>query len=216
MGSNEALFQTLLVVHEHGGVAPSWDARSDRGFTYQANGREIDRRDLEALARREYLESIFVDRISRCPACKSHHLNMREVCVACKSPHIEPLELLHHFRCGYVAPTGAFVAEIDGRRCPKCHGILRDRGTDHDVPGPQFTCNDCGISFQLPEIGALCLSCGRHTQGDALASIVYEDVHRYKLTPFGLSAVRRGALLGDEAEQLRRLPDLILSERNDG
>ena len=192
--NGDALFGILRAVDESGGVTPSWDASSDRGYVYKAAGGEVDRRVLEALADDGYLERVFVDRISRCPACKNHHLNMREVCVACKSANIVPIELLHHFRCGYVAPVDSFVAEADGRRCPKCHGLLRGRGTDHDVPGPQFECRDCGISFQLPEIGAVCLNCGHHTHGDDLQTIIYETVNRYKVSALGATALRRGSL----------------------
>jgi hypothetical protein len=172
---------------------------TERGFGYVSGGTDVDDRDLERLAQSGHLEPVFVDRITRCPSCQSHSLNMREICVACKSSRIVAVELLHHFRCGYVAPSYEFPLEAEGgRRCPKCHGRLRDRGTDHDCPGPSFTCQACDVSFQMPELGGLCLGCGTHLSGNDLDKIIYEDVVAFKLTSVGLAALRRGRLNATE------------------
>ncbi|MDE2571447.1 MAG: hypothetical protein KGM44_02860 [bacterium] len=208
------LFRVLAIVQGLGGnVLPDWDRVSDRGVTYNARGEPLDDRDLESLVQSDHLERIFMDRISRCPWCRSHALNMREVCVSCKSPRIVAVQLLHHFRCGYVAPEYEFTAESDGRRCPKCHGMLRDRGTDHDAPGPHFTCQSCDSSFQVPEIGAVCLGCGRQTHSDDLQRIIYEDVYGYKLSPLGAAALRAGSLQPKQTEQLTEF-DLPLLRRS--
>lgn len=197
------LLSVLAAVRDSGGtVDPILDPGTANGYRYESAAGPIDKRNLERLAQSDHLERIFVDRISRCPWCRSHHLNMREICVACKSPRIVGVKLLHHFRCGYVGPQSEFAADSGGRRCPKCNGVLRDRGTDHDVPGPHFTCQTCGIFFQLPEIGALCLGCRRRTQGDDLEKVVFEDVNGYRVSPFGASALRLGYLHPSGEEQL--------------
>ncbi len=186
--------ELLSVLRDAGGSAtPQWEATTERGYRHHAGNRTIDEPALEALVRDGYAEAIFFDRISRCPACRSHVLNMREVCTGCKSPHVLATELLHHFRCGYVAPAGDFAVERDGRRCPKCLGTLQHRGTDYDSPGPSFACGSCGLPFQLPEIGAVCLSCGNKICGADLEKIIYEDISSYKITPLGMSALRSSA-----------------------
>lgn len=191
---NEALHLLSTIRDGGGSVFPTWNVTAEHGFEYRVDSRLLDEAALEALARSDHLERIYVDRVSRCPECKTHLLNMREVCIACGSPRISSVELLHHFRCGYVSPSYEFPVDKDGRRCPKCHGALRNRGTDHDVPGPHFICESCSRSFQMPEIGAFCLSCGTHFRGNDLDRIIYEDVYGYKLTPFGVSALRLGRL----------------------
>jgi hypothetical protein len=190
----DRLFSLLEAILDSGNVMPQWDPASDRGFRYVVAGIPIDEHELERLAQTDHLDRVFVDRLSRCPGCRSQHVNVREICVVCKSSRITPADLLHHFRCGYVAPAYEFKPESDGRRCPKCHGMMRHRGTDHDSPGPHFTCGGCGLSFQVPEIGLLCLGCGLHTHGNDLEKVLYEDVYGYKITSLGTAAVRGGAL----------------------
>jgi hypothetical protein len=189
----DPLLNVLELIREaNGSVYPHWAPGADVAVEYTAAGEQIDPRDLDILADRDLLRRVFVDRVSRCPGCQSHHLNVREICVVCKSANIAAVELLHHFRCGYVAPSYEFAYERDGRRCPKCHGMLRDRGSDHDVPGPNFICNSCTVSFQVPEIGALCLACGKHTYGADLDKILYQDVYGFVVTSHGTTALERG------------------------
>ena len=192
----DTFMPTLESVQRSGGrVMPEWHPETDRGFCYAGDAGPLDERILERLADGEYLDKIFVNRLSRCPSCRSHHLNFREICIGCKSARIGQVGLLHHFRCGYVAPSYEFTPEDDGRRCPKCHGVLRNRGTDHDAPGPHFVCRSCDISFQTPELGALCLNCGAHTHGADLEHIIFEDVFGYKMTSLGSSALVIGHLV---------------------
>lgn len=187
------LVETLDTIRSGGGtVTPTFAPGSERGYEYAVQGEVLRERDLERLAQFDYLDKVFADRLSHCPSCGSHAINMREICTVCKSANIGAVELLHHFRCGYVAPAYEFTPEPDGRRCPKCHGLLVDRGTDHEVPGPHFVCQSCYVSFQMPEMGGLCLNCGTHTNGNDLAKIVYEDAYIYKLSPVGGAALRAG------------------------
>jgi hypothetical protein len=197
------LFSALVSVRDASGtVSPRWTPDGDTAYAYVANGRRIDESALESLAQSDHLDRVFVERISRCPSCQSHLLNMREVCAGCKSPRVYPVELLHHYRCGYVAPAYEFELERDGRRCPKCHGVLRDRGTDHDVPGPHFACQSCNRSFQVPELGAVCLSCGSVLSGTDLEKILFEDVWAYRVSLLGAAALRAGSLHVADNERL--------------
>ena len=198
------LIDVLELIKEAGGtVSPNLTPGSETGYEYVANGQVLRQRDLERLAQADYLDRVFQDRMSHCPQCGSHALNMREICTVCKSAHIGAVELIHHLRCGYVAPAYEFAPEPEGRRCPKCNRLMIDRGTDHEVPGPHFVCQECYVSFQMPEMGGLCLSCGSHTNGSDLGKIVYEDFYTYKLSTMGATALRSGvgAML-DEVHEL--------------
>ena len=202
-GDQDRLLVALHRVDEAGGtLQPRWNPALARGFEYVCDGTAID--DLVAtelgwLADRGYLDRVFVDRLGRCPICSSFHLNFREVCPTCQSPNLDSAELLHHFRCGHVAPAGDFAFDGEARRCPKCHGRLRDRGSDHDVPGPHFTCRSCGISFQMPEVGVLCLSCEHRIDAAQLSTLVYETVEAYRLTSLGRAALKDARMFRDEA-----------------
>jgi GGDEF domain-containing protein len=210
----ELLNVLQLIGSGSGLVEPRWTPQGDSAYVYLVDEKRIDGDTLETLAQSDLLERIFVERISRCPSCRSHVLNMREICTACRSPRVYPVELLHHYRCGYVAPAYEFEPEAEGRRCPKCYGILRDRGTDHDVPGPHFSCQSCNRSFQLPEIGGVCLACGETLSTAAdLERIFFEDVWAYKITSFGSAALRTGDLRRAETDHLRE-HDLPLFRRS--
>ena len=142
---------------------------------------------------------MFFDRLTVCPACGGHHVNVREVCSTCKTSHISPVALLHHFRCGYVGPADAFSQQGRGRICPKCHGRLEDLGTDHDVPGENFVCHSCHASFQVPEVEGLCLSCQTRTAG---VDLPHRDIYSYRINSMGIAAIAAGRLFGKDEELL--------------
>ena len=181
--------EMLSLLRDAGGAAtPQWAPRTERGYAYVVGNATVDEHALQNLAQNDFVRAIFFDRISRCPSCRSHLLNMREVCPTCKSAQVESAELLHHFRCGYVAPISE-LAPVDGARCPKCGVLLRHRGRDYDSPGPSFTCGGCGRIFGLPEIGAVCLRCGKNINGTELAKVICEDLFAYEITQAGLDAL---------------------------
>ena len=198
------LIDALQLIKEAGGtISPTLTPASDSGYEYAVNGQVLRQHDLERLAETDYLDRVFQDRLSHCPQCGSHAINMREICTVCKSAHIGAVELIHHLRCGYVAPAYEFTPEAEGRRCPKCHRLLIDRGTDHEVPGPHFVCQECYVSFQMPEMGGLCLSCGGYTNGSDLGKIIYEDFYTYKLSTMGAAALRSGTgVMLDDVHEL--------------
>jgi len=172
-----------------GSISPEWRPNSECGFGYALNGSAVDSEIFEQLVRNGLAKRVFFDRISRCPHCRSPLLNMREVCPLCKSSQIEAAELLHHFSCGYVGAGDEFTTTEGGRLCPKCGGAIRNFGSDHDSPGPLFHCAGCGLSFQLPEMGARCMSCAAKISGERLTTIIYEDVFAYGITPAGEEAL---------------------------
>ena len=203
--TTDRLVTTLEIVRAAGEtLQPAWDPADSDGFRYLPNASELDeaefRECLAQLARQDYLERIFVDRLSECPTCHSHALNVREVCLQCKSPNLSPVETIHHFRCGYVGEASTFALEPAGRRCPKCFKLLEDLGTDHESPGAYFMCNVCGAKFPMPDVGALCLSCGNRFNADEMLRIGHRDVFAYKLTALGRAALKEGRLLEGERE----------------
>jgi len=203
---NNKYNQPMLVlqqVQQSGGhLLPQWQVGHAQGYTlfpqFETDVADQMMQDLEYLATSDYLDKQFYDRLSICPSCGSHHINVREACSTCKSPHISPVSLLHHFRCGYVGPADAFAHDGKGRICPKCHGRLEHLGTDHDVPGENFTCHSCHASFQVPDVEGLCMACQTRTPGDQL---LHKDIHSYRLNSIGMAALNNGSLF-DQEEQL--------------
>ena len=200
----QALLRALGTVPSDGALEPTWDAASRMGAVYRGTPSDLDNEslaaDLEELAQKDYVERVFVERLSLCPTCSSHAVNVHEACISCGSSNLVQFKALLHFRCGYVGPTTSFREEPDGLRCPKCNRLLRDLGTDHDSPGEYFRCRSCASMFQTPEVGARCLSCGARFTGQAMESIAHRDVYSYRLTSLGRAAVKEQRLTGiDEA-----------------
>ena len=202
---NERRLNILCRIQQSGGVwLPIWTPCSSRGYVYDTNIESIEdndvlMRDLQHLVQNDYLEKSFADILTGCPACGSHHVNVREVCISCKSAHIEEIPLIHHFRCGYVGPIHLFERDEKGaRRCPKCEGKLEHLGTDHDLPGNNYNCLGCNASFQVPDVEALCLSCQKRSQG---INLLREEIHKYRISSLGFSALHRGRFFEADHEQ---------------
>lgn len=212
------LLRALGVVRAAGSdLEPAWDCRAPEGVVYHGTGSALDDfsllDSLETLAGGNYLQRKFVDRVSLCPNCGSHALNFHEACFSCRSSNLSQIKVLLHFRCGFVGPVSSFKEEIHGRRCPTCHKLLHDLGTDHDSPGDYFACHSCNASFQLPEPGARCLNCGARFAGADMHGIRYRDVFSYRLTALGSAALEAGRLLEEPHEALHD-PDGLLYRRN--
>lgn len=192
------LLNVLAAVPETSSLEPSWEPAAKGGFVYRGGGSELDggsmHDDLERLADGGYLERVFVERLSLCPSCGSHALNVHEACLTCGSSNMEQFKALFHFRCGYVGPVTSFREERDGLRCPKCSRILADLGTDYDSPGDYFRCLNCTAMFQTPDVGARCLSCGARFSGDAMQTVGRRDVHAYRRTSLGNAALKENRL----------------------
>jgi len=198
MGAKERLLALLQKTAAAGGtISPTANPNTEHGYEYVGFGEDV-KRDLGILARRNYLEERFFDRVVLCPKCDSHHLNVREICVTCRRSHITREGLLHHFRCGYVGLPAEFVTTQDGGYvCPKCKGKLHHLGSEYDRFGKAFLCRGCGVISENPPVEAVCLACGAHTLADDLVSA---PVLSYVLTSRGAAAVRSGCLLDDDEE----------------
>jgi Zn finger protein HypA/HybF involved in hydrogenase expression len=194
----EQLLQYLKLIPKDSHLEPTWERRAASGAIYVSrNGSgdvEIPVADLERLAAGGYLERIFVERLMTCPTCRSHAVNVHEACVTCASANLTPIVTYFHFRCGYIGPEKTFSLEANGLRCPKCKKFLVDLGTDHDSPGVMFECLKCAATFQQPQMGVRCLSCGGTFIGTALAELTHLDVFAYRLSHRGDQALAAGRL----------------------
>ncbi|NYZ14514.1 hypothetical protein HL658_18345 [Azospirillum sp. RWY-5-1] len=193
----------ILVQFRGGQIMPNWAMDRQDGIAYwptlPERVQELLVGDMEHLAANDYLERLHFDRVHRCPGCGGHLLNIREVCVECGSSNIENLPVLHHFRCGYVAPIGEFESKGRGRSCPKCGHSMRNLGTDHEIVGEQVRCRSCAISFDEPNVEAACFRCGRKTPVDQCVTM---DIWGYRLTTLGHAAAKAGRLFEEEDERL--------------
>lgn len=194
---NGRLLRMLAAIPSDSALAPVWQSASPAGFLYLTGVQDMSEvdalEDLETLASGGYLERTFVERLSLCPHCTSHALNVHESCPQCESSNLSSFKALFHFRCGYVGPAGSFKLESSGFRCPKCNRILGDLGTDHDSPGEYFECRACSAKFQTPNVGARCLACGARFSGDEETG--HRDVFVYRLTARGKTALKENRLL---------------------
>ena len=196
--AEERRLNLLRQIAQAGGkIDPVAEPLAKHGYTYVALGDDIER-DLGILARHDYLEERFFDRVSLCPKCDSHHLNVREICPGCRRAHLVNEGLLHHFRCGYVGIPSEFVAAKDGSYvCPKCNGRMHHLGTQYDRLGKAYLCRGCGVISENPPVEAVCLACGARTTAEDLISA---EVFGYVLTSRGAKAIRRGSLLDGDDE----------------
>jgi hypothetical protein len=200
--ADERCLDLLRRIADAGGkITPNANPQAENGYEYlpPCDGSEGD---LRFLARRDYLEQRFFDRVSLCPKCASHHLNVRETCPGCRRAHLAKEGLLHHFRCGYVGRQSEFATAGDGdgsRVCPKCNRTLHHVGTEYDRLGKAFVCLECGLITENPPVEAACLACGARTPAEDLVST---DVFSYVLTSLGFAAIQRGSLLDNDEELL--------------
>jgi hypothetical protein len=181
-----------------GKISPKAEPHAEHGYVYSdALGGDVER-DLGTLARRNYLETRFFDRVSLCPKCDSHHLNVREICPGCRGAHVADEGLLHHFRCGYVGIPSEFLPAEDGSfLCPKCNCKMHHLGTEFDRLGKAFVCRGCGLISENPPVEAVCLTCDARTPADALVDTI---IFSYLLTSRGAAAIRCGSLLDTEED----------------
>jgi hypothetical protein len=173
-------------------LEPAWNYQSRNGFCYNAlpsADQEKVLAGLERLVDDGCAERVFVDRLSLCPNCESHALNVRESCPSCGSANLEEFRAFFHFRCGYVGPETAFKLEADGLRCPKCRRLLKDLGTDYDSPGTFFQCRACSAQFQTPQVGGRCLACGCRFDQHGMNNVGERDVFAYRITEKGRKAL---------------------------
>lgn len=217
VGRESRCLDLLCRIAEAGGAAePRANPQARHGYDFPTLS-EAREADLNLLTERHYLDRTFVDRVSLCPGCGSHHLNLREICPGCGRPHLASEALLRHQGCGYVGRMTEFAAgaQIDSPViCPRCYRALSQSSADHAQVGRIFVCHECGLAVEEPPVEAHCLVCSERIPAQDLSSI---DFFRYVLSPLGRLAVQRGMLL-DEEEELRVLgggriyPPLVMRE----
>jgi len=177
-------------------LKPVTSVDSPLGYTYDrarehfacAPGVEVDH--LEDLATRMCLERKFFDRIHLCPQCGHHAINFREISPRTRSADTSRVDMLHHFKCGQVAPVREFVHGLD-YVCPKCSTQLRHIGTDYERLGRMYVDNETGETFEEPEVDCVCLACGFVTDPEHLAQ---RNIHTYAIAERGLLAAETGYL----------------------
>jgi hypothetical protein len=125
----------------------------------------------------------FHDRIYLCTNCHTGFMSFREVCPKCASSNSESQDIIHHFRCGYVAPLSDYSNAIDDQmNCPKCNKQLRHIGVDYDKPSVLHSCRNCGHKYQDFVVKAKCVSCSFDNEVDQL---VYHEVKSLEITKKG-------------------------------
>lgn len=134
-------------------IAPIRGVWSIYGYHYPKLSMFLETEDMSVVKVLQYLESQaliegdFQDKAYACARCGCNFLNFREVCPHCGSANLRVDDLVHHFRCGHVAPEPEFKDNGD-LTCPKCSRPLTSLGTDYDKPSLVYTCRDCGHTFQ--------------------------------------------------------------------
>jgi len=193
--AEERRIDLLRCIADAGGVIePQPNPQAQHGYEYRRLARNVEP-DLQFLAERQYLDARFFDRVSLCPKCQSHHLNVREICPGCRQAHLTTEVLLHHFRCGYTGRASEFASDHRGEggyTCPKCNRQMRHLGTEYDRLGRTSVCRECGLSVEDLPVEAVCLVCGTGTLAENLTNI---DFFAYALTSLGRAAIGNGTLL---------------------
>lgn len=210
-GAEEQRLDLLRQIAKAGGtIEPAANPLAGRGYEYPASGKDVER-DLQFLVEHSYLEARFFDRVSLCPKCRSHHLNVREICPGCRSSHLTSEGLLHHFRCGYVGIPSEFACSEDGSYvCPKCNRRMYHIGTEYDRLGKAFVCHGCARISDNPPIEAVCLACGQRTPADDLVST---EVFKYVLTSRGADAIHWGTFRSNEDDKPISIADAPVYRR---
>lgn len=113
------------------------------------------------------IQSVVMDRFKLCPKCDGFP-TFRDGCAGCGSARVVSDQLIHHFRCGFVASQSDF--EQRGEMvCPKC--LTRDMvvGVDFEHANGPYRCVDCDwTDTELESIGQ-CTSCGLRFPGHQAA-----------------------------------------------
>ena len=178
-----------------GAISPIADPAARHGYRFGAGSADVAR-DLADLAKLNYLETRFFDRVRLCPRCDCHHLNVREICPTCHSAYLTSEGLFHHFRCGYVGIPPEFLPDTKGGfRCPKCNKSMYHLGTEYDRLGKAFVCRACAVVSENPPVEAACLGCGARMSLDDSVGV---NVFSYLLTSRGAESLRSARLLDDD------------------
>lgn len=177
------------------GATPAMTISSKAGFVYPQLDMYLDKQDtsvikvLGILEDQGMLTSQFVDKMYACSHCGSAFMNFQEACGHCGSTDLEIDDLIHHFRCAYVAPRGDFTEQGGGMTCPKCKHSLKEIGVDYDKPSEVYICRSCGHTSQEVDTMTTCYNCLTKNPPENLDHHV---VKKFALTALGDNAARFG------------------------
>jgi GGDEF domain-containing protein len=143
---------------------------------------------LEALEEQRVVEGRFLTKAHACTHCGCGFLNFLEVCPDCGHADLTVDDMVHHFRCGYVAPSRDFRRGSD-MVCPKCSKSLKHVGVDYDKPSLVFDCVSCRARFPSPQVTTSCYQCRRVTPPEMQ---VMRRIKVWGVTPFGHNAAKHG------------------------
>lgn len=131
---------------------------------------------INQLVKEGYLSPILVDKVIRCPKCKSYRVITRYHCPSCGSFNIDKVSLISHKICGYIGTDKEFLVKDNQLICPKCKQVLKEG--EYTVMGRVLECLDCKLRFDQPVIKHKCLQCGH--EFDVLEAD-YVPVYKYNV-----------------------------------
>lgn len=133
------------------------------------------------LSEKQLVSNSFFTKTHNCSTCESAFLNFTEDCPDCGSSNLNRVELVHHYKCGFVDKINNFKTET-ALVCPKCDETLKHIGVDYDKPSIVYDCQSCSLSFQDPKVTAHCFSCSRESSID---DTIHRTVYTLELTSVG-------------------------------
>jgi hypothetical protein len=185
------LLLLAMAYSRDGPISAAWDPTSRELVSYpMARGVADARSRLEQMADLGLLTRRFFARTNLCGSCGSSRLNAQEVCVDCGSADLVDQSLMHHYRCGNLAPEPAFL-QGHALVCPKCRRELFHYGVDYDRAGRITTCRSCNATMTEPDPAFVCMDCQATTPGTGVET---RDWYHYTLTADGIMAVRSNRL----------------------
>lgn len=143
---------------------------------------------LHLLEEQRLLAGSFVTKSYACTHCRCAFLSFLEVCPDCGTADLRVDDMVHHFRCGHVAPLRDYVRQ-GGLICPKCDREMRQIGVDYDKPSLIYDCNECQNRFPEPTITTVCYRCHRVTPPEVQ---ILRTMKSYEVTAFGENAAAHG------------------------
>ncbi len=192
---SDLIFRTLrLIVSRNNEVSPVMTASSMSGFVYPLLESIVHENDnnflqvLDYLEMQKFIAGNFVSRCYYCCQCRCAFLNFKEICPHCKSEDIGSEELIHHYKCAFIAKKSAFQ-QGDLLICPKCDAKLKHIGVDFDKPSVMNHCNSCASDFQEPEVITECFNCHNHALPEDQLS---REIKTYNATAIGKNAAMFG------------------------
>jgi diguanylate cyclase (GGDEF)-like protein len=211
IGDPQVQILAHLVRQGVGLLKPVPDPSSPVAYSYPLNietegtGVEL----LEQLADQGLLDREFHDRVHLCPFCGHFAINFRETCPLCGAGDVSVTPMIHHFRCGYVAPEKDFREGVK-YVCRKCGNALRHVGVDYERPASNYLCGGCRGVFPDPRIACFSVKCGKVFGQEQL---MMRAIFSYRVTAQGALAASRGTVITPIPREAFLHPELPLYTR---